>query len=208
MACSCIGPQYYAAGDASQLAVVPAKPQHKLTFCHACPSQCHYEYDMFLKNYCEKSETILSTTINVDKVKGGREASNTDLRFLRAQESLREAYCMAFNPNRGFKGIGRPPELQQLIAATCMSMYSSNLVFHDPQPIHSALMDELCPHLRVTLLAEVASGILCPRLVPCLDYPIRYIVASLEVSSPQRVGTVGAQKSANHLRLGCPIAHK
>ena len=121
-----------------------------------------------IEHLCAYDDTAIKERqepLNADKHKGGKGLSRDDVRLLRAQEILRDVYYLAYTSKRGFKGIGRPPELQQLIASTCNSIYGSHIMYPDIRGTsrEAELLKKLSPHLRATLLAEVASGILCPR---------------------------------------------
>jgi hypothetical protein len=116
-----------------------------------------------LTQYDATAREEFSIPLNTDKDK--KSLARDDVRLVRAQEILRDAYYIAYTPKRGFKGIGRPPELQQLVAATCSGIYVSHALRPAIRgPSRGAeLLSKLSPHLRITLLAEVAAGILCTR---------------------------------------------
>ena len=123
----------------------------------------HYEYDFYLKYVADGNGSvanILNEPLDICK-----RCSPHDLRLIRARESLRDACHLAHTPKRGFKGIGRPPELQQLVAASCIEAYACHLLYPTVWGVGRGcrLLARLSPHLRITLLAEVAAGILCPR---------------------------------------------
>ena len=120
-----------------------------------------YEYDEYLQRYDDEAASILRKPIR------SRALGQDDIRALRAQEVVREAFFYAYKQHWGFQAIGRPPELQQLIAATCNDVFTIYAAgYSDPVASHSAqLLRQLCPQLQVNLLADVATGILCPRCV-------------------------------------------
>ena len=84
----------------------------------------YYECECILRTYTPQTTALLTDIVELNK----RHAPH-DLRLIRARESLREAYHVAYSNRRGFRGIGRPPELQQLIAATCIDVYASHLLW-------------------------------------------------------------------------------
>jgi hypothetical protein len=84
----------------------------------------------------------------------------------RHQETLRHAAWLAHAPRRGFAALGRPPELQQLVAATCLDLYNRHACHNDWTDTHDSqakakLWMQLCPQLRINVLADVAVGLLC-----------------------------------------------
>jgi hypothetical protein len=91
-----------------------------------------YEFDTFLKNCNHQANSLLTEALNVEKPQLPH-----DLRLLRAQEALREAFHVAYSSKRGFRGIGRPPELQQLIAVTCLDVYAAHLLWAKVRAIGS-----------------------------------------------------------------------
>jgi hypothetical protein len=95
-----------------------------------------------------------------------------DPRVERHQEILRHAAWLAHAPRRGFAALGRPPELQQLVAATCLDLYNCTACrndWADLDDMHDSykarLWMQLCPQLRMNALADVAIGLLCDRWV-------------------------------------------
>jgi hypothetical protein len=117
-----------------------------------------YEYDDYLPRCDPEAAKILKETIR-SKVLG-----QDDPRALRAVEVLREAFYHANKPQSGFQAIGRPPELQQLVAATCLDIFTTYACGANGSDVTSQaaqLLRQLCPQLQVNVLADVATGILC-----------------------------------------------
>ena len=119
-----------------------------------------FEYDEYLQQLQSKDGKLLKEGIRTKVL------SQDDPRAVRSQEVLREAFFYAYKQRWGFEAIGRPPELQQLIAATSLDIYTSFACTNQETVSSSArLLRQLCPQLQVNLLADVATGILCPRWV-------------------------------------------
>jgi hypothetical protein len=117
-----------------------------------------FEYDEYLQQSRTQDGGILHESIKTKLL------SQDDPRALRSQEVLREAFFYAQKERWGFEAIGRPPELQQLIAASCLELYTLFACVHEKAVTDSArLFRQLSPQLQVNLLADVATGILCPR---------------------------------------------
>ena len=134
----------------------------RLPFSNVDDPGAHYEYNLYLKQCDKKARKVLEEALRISGL--NTSFSPDDLRCLRSQEELRELYWRACSPARGFQALGRPPELQQLIASCCMDVFAMSACkgIHGETP-QCELIRGLVPHLQVNLLAEVAAGILCPR---------------------------------------------
>jgi len=123
-----------------------------------------YEYGNVLMGINPGIERLITKKPFLNHPKGSIVAEH---RLRLAEEMLRQANWLAHAPRRGFAALGRPPELQQLVASTCLDLYSRHAVSRDHTHEDSShlaqLWSRLCPELRINVLAGVAVGLLCDR---------------------------------------------